>query len=180
MANVRGAGTNNGLKWYQNKWITVPLGLIVLLITFVFIRKVKEDKKKKGASKENAELASDIASQNPGMSNEQALQRALVLKEMAQKISVAFWSFKESLFGTVVTWRLTEDEDEAINELKQIKSLWEAGTVSDLYKEYNDQFDTGTLLFPAKKGMSLLADCKKFLSASEFANLPAAVRQGLK
>lgn len=173
-------GKTSTKGWWQTfvEWKYFPYTLLAFILAVIYfvVHKIKDDKKKKGLKRNNAADAADYA-QHTGKSQSEALQSILELQELAENISKAFWGFYTS-FG-IVGWRWTEDEEEAILNLNLIADLYEAGLVSDYYTAYNDTFPTQTWL-SAKKGTSLLADCKKFLSTSQFNSLTSHVKNGIK
>lgn len=168
------------MRKFTNKQLLTGGGVVLILVMlFMWFRKVKEDQKKKQNRTDNAQDAATLQQSNPSLSQGSAVQRVLELKAMAEQISKAFWSFQTFAWGTVVTWRVTEDEEAAIQAINQAAGGVEAAMLSDYYAQYNDQYPTATI-FTGKKGLSLLADCKKFLNNSEFNRIRSEIRNSLK
>jgi hypothetical protein len=178
------ASRNNSDSWFWRMWseskiFQVLVFVVPALIIFLFVRKVKDDKEKKEQKRDIRLLAQQLMAADPSLNENEAIQRGLQLKDIAERISKAFWSFSTSLWGSVVTWRLDEDEEMAIEALNQCVNGMEAAAVSDFYKEYNRSFGNNTI-FTGFKGESLLADCKKFLNSSEWNRVHSFIRNSLK
>lgn len=178
------ASKNNTQSWFWRMWSESKVFQFLVfgipaLVIFLFVRKVNDDKKKKEEKRETRVDANTLMASDPTLSENEAIQRVLELQEIAEQISKAFWSFQKFAWGAVVTWRLDEDEDAAINALNQCVNGAEAAMVSDYYRNYNKSFQNATLM-TGFKGESLLTDCKKFLSSSEWNQIHSFIRNSLK
>lgn len=171
MANNRQSLWSNLI---QRRWFQVFIVAILSLGVFFIIRKIRQDKKKRGITGDNQKDLG-VLCQVDGMCGDAGLNRVLELQEIAATMSKAFWNFRTHAWGTIVLWRVDEDEDLFIQEANRIATATEASLVSDYYREYNSRFDTSTLLTP-QKGLSLKADAIKFLSNSELSRIPQFVQ----
>lgn len=178
------ASRNNNQSWFWRMWseskvFQALVFLIPAAIIFFYVRKVKEDKRKINKKRDVRALADQLMQSNPTLSQDEADARAVELMVLAEQISKAFWSFQTFAWGSIVTWRLGEDEDAAISAINQCADSTEVAALCDEYYKYNDQYSTATIT-SGKKGLSLLADCKSFLNSSEWNRIHSFIRNSLK
>jgi|GEM_PF-2836356 len=184
------ASRNNSQSWFWRMWseskiFQVLVFLVPALIIFLFVRKVKRDKKYIDQNRYDDQMIKDIMTED-GVAESEAQNTLQQLKDIAQGISTAFFDFEwRYILGqpVYVKWKLDEDEEEALRYIYQCRTASDVRKVSDLYNAYNAQFDFGggvtSLNFNAK-GKSLAADMKSYLSNSQYSGLPSFIRNSLK
>lgn len=150
----------------------------LIVVFYLAIKKAFSKKKKDDPYSNNVDYDASRLQDN-SLDENQKRERILQLRQYAEDLSHAFWNFRVYAWGTIVYWRITEDEDWAIRILNSLNDSTEANFVSEYYRQYNTQWDTGTLTTP-QKGMSLKQDVFKFLSASQIARIPRDIYNSLK
>lgn len=181
------ASRNNNQSWFWRMWseskiFQVLVFLIPAVIIFLFVRKVKRDKKYIDRNAYEDQVIKDIMTED-GVDESTASNTNEQLKAIAEGISNAFFAFKwRIVFGQklYVVWNLDEDEEEALRYIYQCRNSSDVRKVSDYYNMYNAQFDFGGSLAFSSKGKSLAADMKSYLSNAQYSGLPSFIRNSLK